>query len=156
MSERPAPTRESVDPTFLAYPALVLCFFGLLLGGLAIRSHREEVMMRTMAATEATVLSLRPNRNGFTADIAFTRIAHGSPVACREKIPMERWDERAHVGAVVLLIPRPDSCGEAVVIGERNTPLLAAFCGVALLASVVSGAVAAYSVRGKRSTKPSA
>jgi hypothetical protein len=60
MFERPAPTPEKADRSFLAYSALMLCFFGLLLGGVAIRSNREEVMMRTMPATAATVLSLRP------------------------------------------------------------------------------------------------
>jgi hypothetical protein len=150
MSERPAPTPEKADSSFLAYSALMLCFFGLLLGGVAIRPNREEVMMRTMPATAATVLSLRPTKSGFAADIAFTRIANGASVACRDKIFLERWDESAHVGAVVPLIPRPDSCGEAVVIGPRNTTLLAAISGMALLSSLVSGVIAARSMLRKR------
>lgn len=146
MSEPLAPTRERADRSFLAYSALMFCFCGLLLGGLAIRSNREEVMMRTMPATAATVLSLRPTKSGFAADIAFTRIAHGNPVACTDKIGLDRWDERARIGAVVHLIPRPDSCGEAVVIGPSNTTLLAAVSGMALLSSLVSGVIAARSM----------
>nr|USU34701.1 hypothetical protein NG677_24145 [Methylobacterium sp.] len=152
MSEPLAPTRERADRSFLAYSALMLCFFGLLFGGLAIRSSREEVMMRTMPATAATVLSLRPHKSDFAADIAFTRIANGASVACRDKIFLGGRDESAHVGAIVRLIPRPDSCGEAVVIGPRNTTLLAAISGMALLSSLVSGVIAAQSMLRKRPT----
>nr|WP_254803849.1 hypothetical protein [Methylobacterium sp.] len=130
----------------------MLCFWGLLFGGLAIRSNREEVMMRTMPATPATVLSLRPHKSDFAADIAFTRIANGASVVCRTKTLLKRGDERAHVGAIVHLIPRPDSCGEAVFIGPRNTTLLATLSGMALLSSLVSGVIAAQSMLRKRPT----
>ncbi len=86
------------DRSFHAYSAIMLCFYGLLVGGFAIRSHREEVMMRTLPATDATVLSLRPTKNGFAAEISFTRMKQGRPIACHDQVGLDSSDRRARVG----------------------------------------------------------
>lgn len=135
------------DHSFCAYNAIMLCFYGLLVGGFAIRSHREEVMMRTLPAAEATVLSLRPVKNGFAADISFTRVTHSTSFACRDQIGLDRSDQRARIGAIVRVVPRPDSCGEAAIVGERNPIPVAMTSGVLLLAALVSGIIAAWSAR---------
>ena len=133
------------DRSFHAYSAIMLCFYGLLVGGFAIRSHREEVMMRTLPATDATVLSLRPTKNGFSAEISFTRMAQSHPIACHDRVGLDGSDRRALVGAVVRVVPRTDSCAEAVVVGKRNTVAVATASGVLLIAALISGAIAAWS-----------
>lgn len=109
--------------------------------------------MRTLPATDATVLSLRPIKNGFSAETSFTRIAEGRPIACHGHISLDRSDRKAHIGAVIRVVPRIDSCGEAVVVGERNTVAVATASGLLLLAALISGIIAAWS--GLR-TRPSA
>jgi hypothetical protein len=133
------------DRSFHAYSAIMLCFYGLLVGGFALRLHREEVMMRTLPATDATVLSLRPTKNSFAAEISLTRIAEGRPIACHDQIGLDRSGRRTHIGAVVRVVPRTDSCSEAVGVGERNTVAIAMASGVLLIATLISGIITAWS-----------
>lgn len=145
------PESQEKDHSFLAYSAVMFCFCGLLFGGIAIRSYREEIMMRTLPAIEATVMSIRPTKRGFAAEVSFTRLENDRRIACRDEVGLDRADERARIGAVVRLIPRADSCSEAVVVGERNTTPLIAISVVAFLGSLVSGFMAARSMLRSRS-----
>lgn len=138
-------------PVFGALVLLAAGLFaaGLLSGGWAIRSHREEVMMRTMPSVLATVSEVQEHENSTTAWIAFTRVSDGAVIACRSWILLHGEHRGLLVGSAVSVVPRSDSCGEPAIVGERDTTFLAVLSGLALLVSVVLGILAA------RGTRPS-
>jgi len=149
---------EGKDLSFSLHIAVAMCAFSMLLGVLAVRAHREELMMRTTPPVPATVLTLREFKTSvFIAQIAFVRVVDGEPMACRTEIKLGRGPD-SRVGAVFDVVPRADSCGGVVFVGERHPGVLAVAGGAAFLLSIVLGTLSAWSTlrqagRGSSGTK---
>lgn len=128
------------------FGAVVLCAWGLIIGGWAIQSYRDEIRMRTSPATEATILAIQKRKFTLYGQISFIETANGSQKQCKAETSIGTVGDDLHVGSILLVIPRSNSCGEPVIVGQRHTKLLV-FSGImVLLAASILGLLSFRSV----------
>lgn len=128
------------------FVAVVLCAWGLIIGGWAIQAYRDEVRMSTSPATEATVLAIQKRRFTLYGQISFVGTASGGQKQCKTETSIGTVGDNLHVGSILLVIPRSNSCGEPVIVGQRHTKVLAIFGIVVLLVASLLGLLSFRSV----------
>jgi hypothetical protein len=122
----------------------VMCLvMAMLLGGISWRNYRDTLRFERGPRTDATVVSIISSGKTKRGVIEFSRQTSTGPVPCRAEVTLGIGDKAFHVGQLVTVVPRDDSCGEPAVATNLRPPAslfigsMVFVCFIAILGAVL-------------------